>query len=51
MVALQLSKVWGVTPDRVLETQSDLVIAGILLEKFTIEYQEKYLEMVRDDSR
>ena len=49
MVALQLAKVWGVTPDKVLETPSDLVIAGVLFEKFTNEYQEKYLEMVRQE--
>lgn len=48
VIALQLAKVWHVTPDRVLETPADLVIAGLLFEKFTIEYQEKYLELTKE---
>lgn len=46
-----MAKVWSVTPDKVLETPTDLVIAGVLFEKFTIEYQEKYMEIVNDRSR
>jgi hypothetical protein len=51
MVALQLAKVWHVTPDKVLQTPSDLVIAGLLFEKFTIEYQERYIELVNEGAR
>jgi hypothetical protein len=51
MVALQLAKIWHVTPDKILETATDLVISGIQFEKFTIEYQEKYIEMVKEDSK
>ena len=51
MVALQMARVWHVTPDRVLDTRTDLVIGGLLLEKFTMEYQEKYIEMVKEEGQ
>lgn len=47
MISLQLAKVWHVTPDKVLETPTNLVLGGLAFEKFTMEYQEKYLEMVK----
>ena len=51
MVALQLAKVWHVTPDKVMDTPSDLVIGGLLFEKFTMEYQEKYLEIIKEEGQ
>ena len=51
MVALQLAKVWHVTPDRVLQTPTDLVLGGLAFEKFTMEYQEKYIEIIKEEGQ
>ena len=44
-MAVKLARVWGVSPDAVLATRVDLVLAAVQYEKFVDEYQAAYLEL------
>lgn len=46
-MAVKLAKVWGVSPDKVLATRADLVMAALQYEVFVENYRSVYIEMNR----
>ena len=48
MAALRLSKIWNCTPQMVLDSPCDHVVAALEYEKFHDEYEQVFVEKNRE---